>query len=1492
MSVSNLETSNLETSVPTVSGTQPKRVAEPIYAYTISWGWLIAGVLGVFGLGGIAGATHYWQTANMPQRVMEVVQRMVEESEQAKEAADEAADLAERGRLMIRSFQLRTDAANLLNNFRRANPEAAGEDVLVKLYNILESLYNDHGGGTTAVGLQRGAQLNALAIELAGIVDESQAIKYRIRILELEWDRRRLSDIVHRGKELLSAAQALRESEQFDAARNDAVLYDDARYNAMRYIALAFFERLPVQPYDPEEYQLPPIFPETMDVLLGRLNSQRPDDIEIASRYAEFLVNVGGDDHIHFTASASASTRNRSVSDRLAMAREHIDIMVQQNRDNPVAYLARYRFITSTARFLPPGEALDIASLDLLRVLELAPSSGEGLFLSGLHAFRQVGIARRNGEWALAREWEDRAEGYLRRMIRDNPGDPRGYLQLGEYLWEVRRNHEEAIAVWNEGLANSGIRSRDEELLGRLIMLLLQQGMIEEARGRLGDLARTINEMRVSRPADVSRTQDVHRLLTAWLYRAEATQALARVEAARRENRLDEVQRLRALVQQRQREAVQMFESVLLGFGWSEEDFMIESERRSIYFSVLPLSLLQLGEIKLEMGQWDSAVSHFRRATRFNNDVLLRALIGMSAAFQQMNQMDQAIQILSEATRIFPENMHVRRLYAMALFRSVTTSNVTSPAELARVQRELESLESFRDELPQPWTLDFRLIHLRVAQASLTNQAETIQEATIEAVHRLRALEGQAFPPDAAGNVRNYIDHLPFVTELIEMYRGLAARADFDRLLGILRAFPDGEAAYYEARINDAFRRNSLNEAAEIINEAIESPRLSHAQRERLIETLQNMRGENQDNASPLDQHYEQLKATFSETPELLRPQALLALANMSLDRGELERAQQIRERLERMEGLAGTNWRSIAVRQMLANDDPDFDEIRAIQAVVVGHRPDWDVSYILSALIEERYLEANPESTASRERLITAYRNAIQRGSLAPRVWQRLIEHLEIAGRTEDARTLLRDAVSRGVIVAAGQPQFPPPYDRMYSQVREAILTGNAIEADTIAQQVIRLAEMRGERSELIHALHFTLGRTFLDARMFDSAIRHFSETARRGGQHVYPLAQAMAISGDVDGGFTLLLDKIDLRPSETPFFLPAIFMLIMNRIQPSEAILERIDTLMSRIERGERLTLSGTIEPSDEDFVIPLGTRWVEYRIIRSLIIRFPGNSENLDTSAIQFIAPEEFMEELAEEEELARQVQEISRPAITNIPGGFFVEWAAPVAIAAIQLGRELTGPLEIMFDISSVESIAEVDNRPPPIADSDMVVALTDYWIIRGRPERAIPLYEESLALGNLDDGRNIVFRNNLAMLTSQILGEHARALEIIEGALATMDDANLLSTEGLISNNAESPAGAVLANLLGTKGLILINAGNPAEAIPALLQAVELSHQHPAHSRYRIHLAYAFYRGGDSESARQWFNSVGDQSIPLPPNMSSEDRVMFDTLQLAFPPAAP
>jgi predicted Zn-dependent protease len=221
---------------------------------------------------------------------------------------------------------------------------------------------------------------------------------------------------------------------------------------------------------------------------------------------------------------------------------------------------------------------------------------------------------------------------------------------------------------------------------------------------------------------------------------------------------------------------------------------------------------------------------------------------------------------------------------------------------------------------------------------------------------------------------------------------------------------------------------------------------------------------------------------------------------------------------------------------------------------------------------------------------------------------------------------------------------------------------------------------------------------------------------------------------------------------------------------------------------------------------------------------------------------------------------------KPTITPIDGGFFVEWSSPKEISAIQLGKGLHGKLEVMFDIPSVDFIKNViDNKPaaPEPFKPEMVAALSEYWMVRGKPEKAIAHYEEALKQGNLTEDQAMHFQNNLAMLHSQA-GDHEKALGIVDKALETKKD-NVV--------------------LLDTKGLIYLNSGRPMEAIPPLQDAVDLSCQLPI---YMMHLAQAYNQTGRASDARRFFEPVRAQLVAAAPKMTKENKKMFDDLQRALP----
>lgn len=209
----------------------------------------------------------------------------------------------------------------------------------------------------------------------------------------------------------------------------------------------------------------------------------------------------------------------------------------------------------------------------------------------------------------------------------------------------------------------------------------------------------------------------------------------------------------------------------------------------------------------------------------------------------------------------------------------------------------------------------------------------------------------------------------------------------------------------------------------------------------------------------------------------------------------------------------------------------------------------------------------------------------------------------------------------------------------------------------------------------------------------------------------------------------------------------------------------------------------------------------------------------------------------------------------PRIATFNGGYYIEWPELTEVGSVQLNGSMTGPVEMMFDIR----MQDIERKPTPSKNPDVLLPLADYWIVRGKPAHAIPLYRRGLE----NDPENLLFQNNLAMLLSTVENNHNGGLDIINGALETKHDN---------------------VTLLDSKGLILMNAGRVDEAIPPLERAVELSCQFPI---YVLHLTQAYDMAGRENSARNWFDKVRPLLEATPNQLSKENKDMFDNLRMKY-----
>jgi hypothetical protein len=223
----------------------------------------------------------------------------------------------------------------------------------------------------------------------------------------------------------------------------------------------------------------------------------------------------------------------------------------------------------------------------------------------------------------------------------------------------------------------------------------------------------------------------------------------------------------------------------------------------------------------------------------------------------------------------------------------------------------------------------------------------------------------------------------------------------------------------------------------------------------------------------------------------------------------------------------------------------------------------------------------------------------------------------------------------------------------------------------------------------------------------------------------------------------------------------------------------------------------------------------------------------------------------------DELRPLIDQGNTPVITPIKGGVHIAWPTLTEVGGIRLSGPLVGKVELMFDVPK----ENIDKKIDPVQDPDVLMPLADYWIVRGKPANAIPLYR----LGLTQEPNKVVFQNNLAMLLSTVDGNHAEGLEIVDSALKNHRDD---------------------VTLLDTKGLILMNDGRANEAIPILQRAVELSCQHPI---YCLHLAKAYDIVGNVSAARNWFEKSRPKLEALSRKLTQENKNMFDDLRMKYPP---
>jgi tetratricopeptide (TPR) repeat protein len=229
------------------------------------------------------------------------------------------------------------------------------------------------------------------------------------------------------------------------------------------------------------------------------------------------------------------------------------------------------------------------------------------------------------------------------------------------------------------------------------------------------------------------------------------------------------------------------------------------------------------------------------------------------------------------------------------------------------------------------------------------------------------------------------------------------------------------------------------------------------------------------------------------------------------------------------------------------------------------------------------------------------------------------------------------------------------------------------------------------------------------------------------------------------------------------------------------------------------------------------------------------------------------------LAQDTPEAETLTPVKVGKVTPIKGGYHVEWNSLTDIGSFRLKNNLSGKFKVQFDVP----VADIEPKPRKLDNPDIVMVLANYWLVRGKPERAMSLYQKGLELVP----KSALFSNNLAMLKSKVNKDHDGALAMVDNALTTkVDDVNLLDT----------------------KGLILLNADRAADAVPVLEKAVSLSCEGPV---FVLHLIKALDQSGNEGRAQTRFDSALSILNGAKDSFSRDNQQMFQELKAKYGTAA-
>lgn len=416
------------------------------------------------------------------------------------------------------------------------------------------------------------------------------------------------------------------------------------------------------------------------------------------------------------------------------------------------------------------------------------------------------------------------------------------------------------------------------------------------------------------------------------------------------------------------------------------------------------------------LSRWDAAATVYEQVARLRPELIATRLAAASA---WLNASQHAL-AAAHCERLL-QNQDVPNAWSV-LARARFLQQLTVPVK----ERNWEAFQTAMARAEQAasgggMTEPWRVTQLKAEYTVLLGgtQKDQAAQARRDAVQLLHQAE------------ESHRDSIPLLRMLVVDFERFGDPAGADRALARLRELSPESAEVYVLQSQLHRRRRQPADAQRVIEEGLAKlPAGSHLRLRQELVAISSAAG----NAEQAKQ--ELVKLADSNPPDL---EAVFQLAELALTEGNLDETQRREQKLQELEGPAGTYWRYIHGRRLVAASTSGTDsslrevddDIKKIQEV----RPEWSAGFALKGLLADRRGKTGEA--------VEAYKRAVQSGDRRPGLIARLVILLADSPEADEYLAMFKDP-------AAFSPELAA------AEIRKALQQGDLANAERLAREEV----------------------------------------------------------------------------------------------------------------------------------------------------------------------------------------------------------------------------------------------------------------------------------------------------------------------------------------------------------------------------------------------------------------------------------------------------